>query len=863
MLKEKLYLEYQKRYKEYKEKYKKIEILESDIENLQSERERKKDNIESQKKTQLDKLLNKKKELENKFESVKKDGTESSVVKEYSEFKFFEIKRTENELLNLKREKCDEIEALELGKTSTVADLESQKKQCKMRLDDLMNGGEGSSFLKQFDEEKLRKQLTGNMEQEIIKLSAQYDGSVSRIENSLQRIDSEYEEILKRELSYVGNDAYICDMQASLSSKATANELPQVIMNVLNEPVSEVIQRKEINGGMRILELARKVNPLDDLSKYTPKWLKVLVNIGFPTIAGVLLFLIFVFCKVHFGFVEAATNTVANVLFWSFAGAIIGGLVFGITETVWGIGKICGIIGAVLGFWVATNWSITVPDGVTNIIEWILKVIVCLVVGIGFYLLNTCTPIGAMLVQLGMKIDYLKKSALLRQGYAIQENVDSYCALIKYREIIALIVTQKKQEQNAKLVAELQRLQTEKVSAIDNLRNMMSLETEQKISEERDMAEKSKKDYDAKQMNLIQMQDECMIELAGYDGIIQEKNVEFDERIQSTIEGYDKKIADIKDKLQKLKSGLADDKDSLVNSLENDIFQCNIEFQEKTEMFDKKLEECEQEYIEKIKIVNETIERSKKEFSKDLADIHNIFERINNNAVGFDESQGVLSDYLYLYNENSSDDPKTLVTIKHDKKPIVFLYDLEEATNVSASLFEFMKSVLAGFYTINANAAFDAIVTDPVSKARKYEQMTNFLTIENDIKKLSEMIQSSMREVAKKGLHIDEYNRKMALDGEDKIKYFKYKIVNFIVPEEAAAQNTNFFDSDLWGTLGDGNENGFIPIFYISYSDWKNTFDEDSKLNSKFILQLKNAIGSSNGAVYKIDADNITIKKIN
>ena len=112
-------------------------------------------------------------------------------------------------------------------------------------------------------------------------------------------------------------------------------------------------------------------------------------------------------------------------------------------------------------------------------------------------------------------------------------------------------------------------------------------------------------------------------------------------------------------------------------------------------------------------------------------------------------------------------------------------------------------------------------------------------------------------------MHIDEHNRKMSADGEDKVKYFKYKIAEFIVPEEAAAQNTNFFDSDLWGTLGDGRENGFIPIFYISYDDWKNTFDDDSKLNSKFILQLKNAIGSTNGSVFKIDTEKITIENMN
>lgn len=862
MLKEKLYSEYQERYKEYIEKHRKVEKLQSDVVDIQVEGQRKKFEIETQKNTELAKLSDQKTELERQLASVKKEGTNSTVLKEYSESKLRDIAKTEEGLSALEQEKKDELKSLQRKKKDAISELESDKDLCQRRLNDLMNGGEGSSFVKQFDEGQLRRTLTADKEREVAKLANQYDTSVSQMQASLDGIDSEYVGIMQRELSYIENDGNLCELYSGLNAKALNNELPQVITDALSEPMPDVIQRNGINGGQRIAQISHNASPLDDLSIYTPEWLIKLVNIGFPSIVGFGLLAFFIFSGIHFGFVATATNAVASFLLWLVGAAIVGGIGYGIVEAKWGKGIVGGIIGAILGFWIAMYWSITLPYGVTNVVEWIIKGLICLAVGIGLYFLNTCTGVGSAFVSIGMKIGFVKNAALTQQGYAIQENADSYYVLIKYKEIIEQVVNENKQRKYSYLTSEVERLKGEKNSAVDSLIKKIDRETEQTISSERASAEASRKKYEQQQMSLIQMQDECMLELSGYDGRIQDKSAEYDEKIRKTTASYDKKISDAKDKLERLKSGLVSDKDSLIAQLEQDVATCDSDKKEKTEQYDQRIAKCEQDYELKVKTVNDDIERMNEEFASDLSEIHRVFDNINNNTVGFDESQGVLSDFLYIYNENSDEDPKRVIKIKHDKKPIVFLYDLEDKTNVSASLFEFMKAVLAGIYTINANDAFDVIVTDPVSKARKFEQMTKFLTIENDIKKLSDIVQNSMRKVAKEGMHIDEHNRKMSSDGEDKVKYFKYKIAEFIVPEEAAAQNTNFFDSDLWGTLGDGRENGFIPIFYISYEDWKNTFDDDSKLNSKFILQLKNAIGSTNGSVFKIDTDKITIESI-
>lgn len=668
----------------------------------------------------------------------------------------------------------------------------------KQHLSDIINGRDGSTVIKNFDENQLRLQLSKNKKKEIAKLSSKYDSSISNIKNSLQNLDSEYKNILKREISYVDNNSQLCNLFDGLNNKMSNNELPQVILSTLSESVDSVVQRKNINGGEKVAQIASKVSPLDNLRKYTPNWLIIFVNIGFPVIVGIGLLLFFFFSGAHLEFVSNTTNAIATFLFRVLC-VVIG---FGIGFVILGViskGKVAvavigGIIGGIIGLSISANLSVKLPYGFTNAIEWIVKTIICVAVGIGLYCLNTNTDVGNALVNVGMKLSFVKKSALAKQGCMIQKNADSYYVLLKYREIINYIVENDKQNQSNYLNSELTRLQSEKESAVATLDTKLNKEIERKIVSEKVAADESKK---------------------------------------------------------------------LLVKLQHDIEECDKEYLVKSAEFDQKIDKSEKNFNKKINEVLVEITKKNSEFESDLKVIHDIFDRINNNTVGFDESKGVLSNYIYLFNENSSDDPKSLVSIKHDKKPIVFLYDIEDSTNISAALFEFMKAVLAGFLTINANDAFDVIVTDPVSKARKFEQMTRFLSIENDIKKLSYMIQNSMRNVAKEGIHIDDHNRKMNKDGEDKVKYFKYKIVEFIVPEEAAAQNTNFFDSDLWGTLGDGKENGFIPIFYINYSDWKNTFDNDSKLNSKFILQLKNAIGSSNGSVYKIDPENITIEKVN
>lgn len=885
MLKEKLYSEYQERYKEYIEKHKKVDNLQSDVVDIQAEGQRKKSEIETQKKTELGKLSDQKKELERQLASVKKEGTNSTVLKEYSESKLREIEKTEGGLRALEQEKKEELKSLQSKKKDAISELESDKDLCQKRLNDLMNGGDGSSFVKQFDEGQLRRTLTADKEREVAKLANQYDTSVSQTQASLDGIDSEYVGIMQRELSYIENDGNLCELYSGLNAKALKNELPQVITDALSEPMPDVIQRNGINGGQRIAQIAHSVSPLDDLSIYTPEWLIKLVNIGFPSIVGLGLLAFFIFSGIHFGFVATATNAVASFLLWLVGAAIVGGIGYGIVEAKWGKGIVGGIIGAILGFWIAMHWSITLPYGVTNVVEWIIKGLICLVVGIGVYFLNTCTGVGSAFVSIGMKIGFIKNVALTQQGYAIQENVDSYYALIKYREIIEQVVNESKQRKYSYLTSEVERLKGEKNSAVDSLIKKIDRETEQTITNERASAEASRKKYEQQQMNLIQMQDECMLELSGYDGRIQDKTAEYDEKIRKTTASYDKKIADAKEKIQRLKSGLASDKDSLLEQLTNDIESCVSEYSSAEVRFDKMISETVELFKGRINNVEAEIKELQDLFKPEFDSIYELFMKIyRGGSPELVETRGVASDTLYIFNdeevtaldkavknsngETGSLSPVLLHEIRHEKNPIVFLYESKDSSTIATDLFRFMDAINIGLYTINCKRIYDLFITDPKSKGINFkeQQKAGRLTIVDDIKELDEIIGESMDFVASKGqkLSIDELNADLVAHGndeEDINRFGKYKIVQFIVPEEESIQTTDFFNNDIWTRFETSKKHGFIPIFYIKKSDWESALDDEEKFNSKFIMKLNKALGSKQNNIFEIDTKNISVKK--
>lgn len=872
--KEKMYLEYQKRYKEYKEKHKKVEKLQDNVKKIQAEGQKKKSDIESQKKDRLGEILQKKKNLEKQLASIEKDGKDSSVFIENNANVLSSLDKLKADLQSLQQEKNNTLETLKRKKTEAVSGLENDKELCQKRLDDLMNGGDGSNFIKKFDEVQLRQKLDKDKEIEIEKLSNQMDLMLSNAEDSLKNIDNEYDAVLQRELSYVEQNTQLSQIYSSLDNKAQNKELPQVITDIMADSTDDVIQRNNIDGGQKLAQIANNALYLDDLSNYTPQWLVKFVDFGLPSIvtAGILLF--FILSGLHMGFVATATNAVASFLIWVAAAAILGGIAYGIIQYIWDKGIIGGIVGAILGFWIATHWSVTLPDGVTNIVEWIIKCLICLIVGVGLYFLNTYTGAGNALVHIGMKIGFIKKQALLKQGELVQANIDSYYVLIKYKEIIEQIVNNNKEKAKSDRIELCEKIKTQKVTAINDLSEKLSQEAEDTVSSERSSAELSRQKYEQQQINLIQMQDECMTELFGYDGRIQEKASEFDEKINETTLVYDKKITNTKKKLQDLRLGLESGKDSLKSQLASDISDCDIEYAETDKKYNRNISELVMLNEKHISDMNTEIRELQDSFKKELDGLNKLFAQIYNSPADLKDTKGVLSDVFYIFNEkkeNKEDNSLTLLhEIRHEKNPIVFLYEKNDSSKMSEVLPEFMKAVMTGLLFINCNLIYKMFIMDPISEGINFQELhkRGILTLEKDINQLEKTIGESMRSVAEKCKNgsIDQFNAELIEKGndEDEINNFgKYNVVQFIVPEEESVQTTDFFNNAIWSKFETSKKYGFLPIFYINKNDWESALNDQEKFNSKFIMKLNKTLGSNQGNIYVIDTKNISVSKYN
>lgn len=867
MLKEKLYVEYQTRFKDYVAAHKRVDELISEAESIRREGEEAKRTIEKRK-TAIEEQLN----------SVKRDGTKSSVFQKYSEGKLKEIKTTEERIAQLKSEKNRELKNLEAEKYDAIEGLKSDKVLCQKRLDDLMNGGDGSEFVKKFDESKLRTKLAKEKEHEVGKVSNQYDIAISEAQGSLQNIDGEYSGILQRELSYVENNERLQSVYYGLNSKMSANELPSVISTSLAEPVEGVISRQGLTGGQSVARLSSLANALDDLRLFIPQWLINVVTFGLPAIVGIILFLVFVFTGASLSFVATATNVIVTFLFRIICAAIVFGIVFGILGAAKGktAGIIGGIIAGIICFIISLNWAITLPYGVTNVVEWIVKILICAAAGIGLFMLNTKTGVGDALLNLGMKFGFIKKAALEHQGYAIQENIDSYYALMRYKEIIETIVESQKRQRNLSIRGEISRLTAEKETAVAKLIEKIGQDIERKVAGEQASADASRKQYEQNQMSLIQKQDEAMMELSQYDEKISDKTEAYEKKITSMTADYDKEISGNSEKLQKLKSSITSDKDSLIKQLEQDISDC-----------DNEIKKCIETYNGRITEKETKIQDLQSGFKPEFDAINKLFMNIYKaGSPDLEETEGVASDKFYLFNNDELSQlqdsikrnpdntgaftPVKLYEVRHKKNPIVFLYDSKDSSKIATELHDFMDAINIGLYTINCNKIYELYITDPVSKGINFkdQEKQGRLHIINDIKELYDIISESMDFVAAKGhqLTIDELNRKLIKDGndeEDLLKFGKYRIVQFIVPEEDSNQTTDFFNNDIWTKFETCKKHGFLPIFFINRSEWNDALNDNEKFNSKFIMKLNKALGSDKEQknIYLIDTHNISISR--
>lgn len=258
----------------------------------------------------------------------------------------------------------------------------------------------------------------------------------------------------------------------------------------------------------------------------------------------------------------------------------------------------------------------------------------------------------------------------------------------------------------------------------------------------------------------------------------------------------------------------------------------------------------------KIKILKEKAE----ELNKQLKEL---YKELTQSLVSIDESQGAFSDYLFISKENAGKNDLTPVEINElmfNKEPIVFLYDLEDATKVSESLYPFVKKLTESFYLINSVELLDIMIIDPKDGAKEYEKLNQFIKIENHIKNVSEKVDKATTAISKTGHSINELNKLKYEEDGASANYAKNIISYFMIQDsQASVRNIDYFNQEMWGLINLGGQYGFLPIFFISLNDWEKSFSEGGR-DILFIENLKKSLGKKLKHIYCINKEGIFTK---
>ena len=870
MLKEKLYAEYLAMHDAYRRKHKKIDELQDQIFALKNEQRATSNKIKEEKQDAINRLLQDQSTCQNRLFKVQNESKSSEVLRSVDETKYNMMCGLHSHIEALEQEKKDKRKAIQDNRKNEKKHLEANITACEKNLRAL----EGNQIIKKqvdFNEDELRKKLEATKKTLLNERDNAFKSSIKKIKDDLDSLDARYQAELDKAKAEIEEDAYLKDLHTSISEMRDNNTLPNLIDEGLQEPVGLIIERKGFETTNAVINCARRAKPIDELSSFAPSWLIPCITFGLPVLAGIIPLLIFIFTGISLPFVASATNAVANFLFHLLVTVVVAAVVYGIVGALFQrkvLGGFLSVASIAICFFTVWERSIHLPYAVLNVTEWIVKIIICLLVAVGVFFLLTGPSLDIKLAKLLMKFGPLKRKASAARDEAVAEHKDSYVVLLQYDMVLTLTVNAQKAKEKDRLTQELATQESIQEAEMKKFTDEQSSLVESQMNKSKREAEQKRSELAAQKQALMADQDACMEELSRYQTALVSFNDETQRLLAENDATYAESIQRDKQRIKEIEKELSLNMNDLAVQLSEEL----AAYEQRMADLDAQYESTHLAAMNvvdaKIKEIQDAIAQYESEFKDDVDAMDQLLKTITGDTVKPEEARGVLSNYLYLANKQEGTEPVVLQQIKHDKKPIVFLYDNDDnLDDVSSFIYDFVKSTVMGLYTINPMTIMDVVIMELVTHGRKFAKMNSgidLVRISDDIKSLSDEIQQSMNDIARQGKSLDALNiDKFEKEGRNaNEKYTKYKIVSFVVPREADAVNTNFLTSSLWGALVDGKENGFVPIFYISYQDWRDTFDDENKLNSQFIKQLKHTIGNSNGLVYKIDTKNISIKEV-
>lgn len=873
MLKEKRFQEYRKDYKRYEEIPKEQDKIKEEIKGLKAQEEQAKQETKNSHAQQ-------KRELQQQYDQYIENSQNQEYINQEYLRRFPDLNKQE---LDLNRE-IEEYDRNFRERAKGHADSYQNQKE---ELGNLHAKTEAArTSLEQelsklqvpevFDEEAFRKQRQYELEHmpQTVMLSTDVD------------LTKKYEAEIEREVISVINQPEVQEIFHGLQQGL----FPEKIENVMKKPFQPDIYKGVTGNGLRALvsrverlpqkpeeRVKKEINREEIVLSYPiPKGMTIVVEWIIPLLVAIFAF--FLLGKVNFNILSFKILKIIFIIALTVIGIGIGAR----------FGRLATLLGGAAGFLISQPVSIKLANlmqgGVSVVIKAILALAVfsCVKILLSTYFIR---KIEQKIVRIFLKSkeeslrDMEYQRLVNEQERMIQEYQNSlqqyerkmqyietlendYYNLAHYREIVTLVLEQERAQMEVKEKAEREAANKQRVLERKKKEEDYVAETEVLIKTHRANNAKERERIQSEIVLKRQMLKEKGVKLEEISGELKQAGEEY-ERVRNTMQEEAKiKREENDNKLEELKSRIASRKQEIKMDECERAKQKEEQIQEAEKKYQIKVQEIEQEYAARItgkeKEIENLSEMRKKLFEQMQKNLH----ELGSNLVGYEESKGVLSNYLYFCDSDEKN-PKWVYEIKHCKKPIVFLYRRADSTAVAQSLREFITMINMAFLSINCIDIYDSIVSDPVAQATWFgeDEQNGLIRINNSINSLYEEIHNLRIEVGKTSeKNIDNYNRGKAEKDEDVRRCLKYKVVQFLVPEQEAAANTDFFSPNFWGTLQASAENGFLPIFYINEEDWKVALSDESRFNGKFVKSIVNNMGGDMKNVYIADAKKLSIE---
>ena len=447
------------------------------------------------------------------------------------------------------------IDELQQKKEQIKESLNEDRELCQIRLDQLTEKELGTDLPHEYNEEPLRERKKIEEARELAELDSYYDQKISQLESEISENNRGMQQEIEEEIAVIESDPIVVKNYRFLQEKLDTGMLPDSLQSYFaNSSKEAVIEEACLQDTDMVRLYASDTVPFGAIDKYTPAWMEKAVNVFILILIGFFSFTMIFSSMVELDFIRDVSNGLASFLLWLLIAAIAGGIFYLIGQTAKKIGKITGIIGAIIGFLLALQWDIELPYFVTDIIQLVFKIaIVAGIVAISF-LVITRTPLSQILSVLLMeRVPALCNIARKKENEELERNAAKYYILANYREILSMIISRKYDSKNYMLNQQCQKLYEEKESKKQMVRNSADKKLNQELGFLKSQWESNQKQWEDEQKKRSDEMEQCRKTLESFDKKLLDEEKKHEDLIQKVRDSSRKAEEDQKQYKQEMK----------------------------------------------------------------------------------------------------------------------------------------------------------------------------------------------------------------------------------------------------------------------------------------------------------------------